>query len=165
LKESIESSRMGRGEVALANEFARVYVSMSGQAVKAYAKVFNCTRQNALCYIDAYMDRQEVKDALAKVTAPTEFIAEPGEVLQKLTTILRAAQPKEALKAAELLLRVRGQLDRQKREKKDPITVMIQERIKAAAALSPGDLEKQLTAGDANEEVIEVEGEEVMDDR
>jgi hypothetical protein len=156
---------MGRGEVALANEFARVYVSMSGQAVKAYAKVFNCTRQNALCYIDAYMDRQEVKDALAKVTAPTEFIAEPGEVLQKLTTILRAAQPKEALKAAELLLRVRGQLDRQKREKKDPITVMIQERIKAAAALSPGDLEKQLTAGDANEEVIEVEGEEVMDDR
>jgi hypothetical protein len=151
---------MGQSDAILAKEFARNYVLANGSAVKAYCKTFDCKRVNALTYIDAYLERADVQREIKFVLKKADGIAEPGEILQKLSNIMRTGSDKDSLKAGELLLRVNGKIDRVRKDKKNDQYVLTADLIKKMAGMSPRQLEAELTSPLANVEeyVIDEEG-------
>ena len=147
--ESPESITTGESDSQLAFRFALEYVKAYGDAVKAYARTFSCSRQRAHVKVDDYLRTPAVKFCLAQVTAPTETIASAGEVLASITSEMRVApDSKDRLRAAELLLKVRGHMDRTKRTGPagSPASVLIT-MVKQYANASPTELEAQLIGG------------------
>lgn len=146
---SNESLESGVYDSALAKRFALEYVKTYGDPIKAYMRVFGVTKQAAHPKIDAWMNTECVRIALRTVTAPTETIASAGEVLAAITNELRGAEePKDRLKAAELLLKVRGHMDREKRKNTaNQAPMMLVAMVKQYANKSPAQLEAELIGG------------------
>lgn len=164
---SDEQHETGRREKQLAVEFAREYVALKGNSIRTYMKVFEVSRQYAYRMIDAWMERPEVRQAIERYTSSDESgaIASPGEVMRTLTDILRGRKDKEGnsigsdkerLKAAELMLKMRGQLDpKPKKQEANPFALPAGAYAEAKA-LPPGDLEDAIRGGANGEMRVEV---------
>jgi len=146
LRDSVAS---GEFDFRLARRFALEYVRSYGDPVKAYVKTFGVTRQRAHQAVDAYLKTDRVRVCIADATAPTETIASAGEVLSAVTHELRdAPDSKDRLKAAEILLKVRGHMDRTKREKaKISSATQVVMLVKQYANASSQELEAELIGG------------------
>jgi hypothetical protein len=146
---SDESLESGIYDSTLAKKFALEYVKSYGNPLKAYMRTFGVTRQSAFKNVDAYMQNECVRICIAKVTAPTETIASAGEVLAAITSELRTAEDsKDRLKAAEILLKVRGHMDRDKSKKQAGTGAMVLvAMVKQYANKSPAALEAELIGG------------------
>jgi hypothetical protein len=144
-----ESLLTGEMDYSMAKRFALEYVRFYGDPIKAYMKTFSVSRQRAHLLVDEYLDSACVKICIAKVTAPTETIASAGEVLASITQELREAnESKDRLKAAEILLKVRGHMDRDKKSKvAGSAATQIVMLVKQYANASPAALEADLIGG------------------
>lgn len=154
--ESDESKETGKRDSVLAREFAREYVAQKGNSTRAYRKVFECSRQYAHRMLDAWMERPEVRLAIEKYTSADESgaIASPGEVMRTLTVILRVSSDKERLKAAELMLKMRGQLDPKPKAQITNQFALPPGAFEAAKRLPPSALEDEIRRGAEIEVVV-----------
>lgn len=146
---SPEALLTGETDSQLAFRFSLEYVKSYGDSVKAYMKTFGVSRQRAHIKVDDYMRNPAVVYCISQVTAPTETIASAGEVLAAVTTEMRnAPDAKDRLRAAEMMLKVRGHMDRDKKSSSggSPANVLIT-MVKQYANASPMELEARLIGG------------------